>query len=159
MVQYFPWQPSEPLSTQGPTITDVKGECKVQMRDSSHLVWLWPLNRNSVGRGADTCSTWQKTRLWFCCINLLVFIMVKRGGIEGRVLGSSYEFHDHPTSWRTLLVFCKCTWVQISHLAHKDLFSLLHISQYGTCQLQQEQQMKATDTVLSNLFSNAHIRM
>lgn len=122
MVQYFPWQLSEPLSTQGPAITDIKGECKVQMRDSSHLVWLWPLNRNSVGRGADTCSTWQKTQLWFCCINLLIFIMVKRGGRKGRVLGSSYEFHDHPTSWRTLLVFCICTWVQISHLAHKDYF-------------------------------------
>lgn len=119
MVQYFPWQPSEPLSTQG---SDVKGECKVQMRDSSHLVWLWPLNRNSVGRGADTCSTWQKTQLWLCCINLLIFIMVKRRGREGRVLGSRYEFHDHPTSWRTLLVFCICTWVQISHLAHKDYF-------------------------------------
>lgn len=63
MALYFPQQPPELHSTQSPIITDVKGECKVQMRDSSYLVWLWPHNRNFVGRRAYMCNTWQKTQL------------------------------------------------------------------------------------------------
>lgn len=50
----FP-QPPELHSTQSPIMTDGKGECKVQVKDSSCLAWLWPHDRNCVGARASMC--------------------------------------------------------------------------------------------------------
>lgn len=44
MVQYFAWQPSVTLSTQGPTITDVKGESK----------YRWEIQPICSGSGLST---------------------------------------------------------------------------------------------------------
>lgn len=104
MAQYFPQQPPELHSTQSSVITDVKEEWKAQR--FIYLVWLWPPNRNVVGRRAYVCNAWQKTQLWFCRITFDFYYGKKRRE-RGQTPGEMVWNPQPPTSWRTLLIFLR----------------------------------------------------